>query len=231
MIPPRDRLIVALDLPTVAAAEALVERLGRDVGFYKIGLELCCAGGLALASALVGAGKRIFLDMKFHDIPNTVERATARVAALGVHLLTIHAYPQTMAAAKRGAAGSRLKLLAVTVLTSSDDAELAAAGYAYGARELVARRARQAKAADIDGIVLSPEEIAPVRAAVGPEIILVAPGIRAAGAAVDDQKRVASAAAAIRSGADFLVVGRPITQAPDPREAAAALIAEIASAS
>jgi orotidine-5'-phosphate decarboxylase len=227
---PRECLIVALDLATVAEAEAMIARLGETVAFYKIGLELSCAGGFALAERLVAAGKRVFLDLKFHDIPNTVERATAQVARLGVDLLTVHAYPQTMAAACRGAAGSRLQLLAVTVLTSCDDADLAEAGYATSAKELVARRSAQALAAGIAGIVLSPEEVPATRAAFGHDVLLVTPGIRPAGGPASDQKRVTSAAAAIRAGADLLVVGRPITQASDPEAAAQALIDEIAAA-
>jgi orotidine-5'-phosphate decarboxylase len=229
-IAPRERLIVALDLAPLAEAEAMIARLGETVAFYKIGLELACAGGLPLAERLVAAGKRVFLDLKFHDIPNTVERATAQVARLGVDLLTVHAYPQTMAAAHRGAAGSRLQLLAVTVLTSCDDADLAEAGFAMTTRDLVARRCAQAVAAGIAGIVLSPEEVAATRAALGPDVLLVTPGIRPADSAASDQKRVTSAAEAIRAGADYLVVGRPITQAADPVAAAQAMVDEIASA-
>ena len=227
---PRARLIVALDLPSVADALSMVARLGDSIAFYKIGLELACSGGFELAERLLAAGKHIFLDLKFHDIPNTVERATAQVARLGVDLLTVHAYPQTMAAARRGAEGSPLRLLAVTVLTSCNDADLAEAGYAYGAADLVARRSAQAVAAGISGLVLSPEEVAAVRQAVGPEILLVTPGIRPAGVAAGDQKRVMTAADAIRVGADLLVVGRPITQASDPKGAAEALVEEIAAA-
>ena len=166
------------------------------------------------------AGKRVFVDLKLHDIPNTVERATAQIARLGATFLTVHAYPQTMRAAVAGAKGSGLKLLAVSVLTSSDDADLAEAGYAFGVSELVERRARQAVAAGIDGLVCSPAEAAKIRAAVGDALLLVTPGVRPAGAAAGDQKRVATPAAAIADGADYLVVGRPITQDPDPRAAA-----------
>jgi orotidine-5'-phosphate decarboxylase len=229
-IPAGDRLIVALDVASIDDAQAMVDRLGATVGFYKVGLELACAGGIDFAERLADAGKRVFLDLKLHDIPNTVERACAQVARLGVELLTVHAYPQTMAAARRGVEGSALSVLAVTVLTSCDDSDLAEAGYAFGAKDLVARRAAQAAAAGMHGLVLSPEEAASVRAALGPSMLLVTPGIRPAGAAAADQKRITTAAAAIAAGADRIVVGRPITQASDPRAAAEALIAEIAAA-
>ncbi|MDJ1158911.1 orotidine-5'-phosphate decarboxylase [Chelatococcus sp. SYSU_G07232] len=226
----RDRLIVALDTPTVAEAEALVARLGDAVTFYKIGMEVVYGGGLALAEHLVGAGKKVFLDLKLHDIPNTVERATAQVARLGVTLLTVHGYPQTMKAAVRGRGESALKLLAVTVMTSCDDADLAEAGYAAGVRDTVRRRALQAREAGIDGLILSAEEAGAMRALLGAGMLLVTPGIRPAGSAVGDQKRVMTPAEAIRAGADHLVVGRPVTAAADPRAAAEAIVAEIADA-
>jgi len=227
---PRDQLIVALDAPELDRAERLVAAIGDAARFYKIGMELAYGGGLALAPKLAASGKRVFVDLKLHDIPNTVERATAQIARLGATFLTVHAYPQTMRAAKAGAKGSRLKLLAVSVLTSSDDADLAEAGYAYGVAELVERRARQAVAAGIDGLVCSPAEAAKIRAVVGGALLLVTPGVRPAGAAASDQKRVATPAAAIADGADYLVVGRPITQDPDPRAAAERIVAEIAGA-
>ncbi len=226
----RDRLIVALDLPDVAAAEAMVNRLGDSVGFYKIGLELVYGDGLPLATRLVKAGKKVFLDLKFHDIPNTVARATAQVADLGATFLTIHAYPQTMRAARGALAGSPLKLLAVTVMTSYDDADLAEAGFGMGAAELVARRARQAKDIGVDGLILSPEEAAAMRAALGRDMLLVTPGIRPAGGDLADQKRVMTPARAIAAGADHLVIGRPVTQAADPKAAADSIVAEIAGA-
>lgn len=226
----RDKLIVALDLPSVAGAARMVEALGDAVSFYKVGMELTYAGGLPFAQELARAGKKVFLDLKLHDIPNTVARATEQVAGLGATFLTIHAYPQTMRAAAQAARGSGLKLLAVTVMTSYDDADLAAAGYAYGVKDLVARRAGQAREAGVDGLILSPEEVAAMRALVGPEMLLVTPGVRPAGAALGDQKRVMTPARAIREGADHLVVGRPVTQAPDPRAAAQAIVAEIAGA-
>lgn len=227
---PRDRLIVALDVPTVAEAKHLVGRLGDAVSFYKVGMEMVYGGGLAFAERLVGAGKKVFLDLKLHDIPNTVERATAQVARLGMTFLTVHGYPQTMQAAVRGRGDSGLKLLAVTVMTSYDDADLAAAGYAAGVRDTVRRRAGQAREAGIDGLILSAEETQAMRALLGPDMLLVTPGIRPAGSAVGDQKRVMTPAEAIRAGADHLVVGRPVTAAADPRAAAEAIVAEIAGA-
>jgi orotidine-5'-phosphate decarboxylase len=226
----RDRLIVALDLPTSAEAEAMIARLGDAVSFYKIGMELAYGGGLPLAEKLIAQGKQVFLDLKLHDIPNTVQRAAAQVARMGATFLTVHAYPQTMAAARAGVAGSGLKILAVTVMTSYDDADLATAGYGYGVADLVARRARQAQQAGVDGLILSAEEVAAQRAALGPDMLLVTPGIRPAGADVGDQKRVMTPARAISLGADHLVVGRPVTQAPDPRAAAEAIVADIQSA-
>ena len=227
---PRNALIVALDVPTPEAAAALVSRLGDSVTFYKIGLELAYGGGLSLAERLIGEGKSVFLDLKLHDIPATVERASAQVARLGATFLTVHAFPQTMAAARRGVGDACLKILGVTVLTSYDDADLVEAGYAFGVRDLVARRAAQAETAGLGGLVLSAEEVAAMRARVAPSFRLITPGIRPAGAAAGDQKRVMTPAAALRAGADHLVVGRPITQAVDPKAAAEAILEEMASA-
>jgi orotidine-5'-phosphate decarboxylase len=225
----RGRLIVALDFRDAVTAGEMVARLGDAVTFYKIGMELVYGGdGLALASRLIAQGKRVFIDLKLHDIPNTVERATRQIARLGATFLTVHGYPQTMRAAKAGAEGSSLKILGVTVLTSCDDADLAEAGYAGNVRDVVARRARQAREAGIDGLILSPEELPATRAAVGRDFLLVSPGIRPAGGASGDQKRVTTPAQAIAGGADYLVVGRPVTNAPDPRGAAAAIIEEMA---
>jgi orotidine-5'-phosphate decarboxylase len=226
----REKLIVALDLPEVAKARAMVERLGDSVSFYKIGMELAYGGGFAFVDELARAGKQVFLDLKLHDIGNTVEKATAQIARLGVRFLTVHAFPQTLAAAARGAAGTPLQVLGVTVMTSYDDADLAAAGYRLNVRELVALRAGQAKEAGIAGLILSPEELTATRALVGGDLLLVTPGVRPAGAAVGDQKRVATPAEALLRGADHLVVGRPILAAPDPREAALAIQREIAEA-
>ena len=230
MIDPRDRLIVALDLPGVSAAEAMVARLGDAVSFYKIGMELTYGGGLGLARELIASGKKVFLDLKLHDISNTVAKATEQVAGLGAAFLTIHAYPQTMKAARGALGGSPMKLLAVTVMTSYDDADLAEAGFAFGVKEMVARRARQAQAAGVHGLILSAEEAAEMRALVGPDMLLVTPGIRMADGVLGDQKRVMTPARAIAAGADHLVVGRPVTQAADPVAAAKAIVAEIAGA-
>ena len=230
LIPPRDRLIVALDAADPAEAERLVAELGDSVTFYKIGMELAYGGGLGLAAKFAAAGKKVFVDLKLHDIPNTVERAAAQIARLGATFLTVHAYPQTMRAAVAGAKGSGLKLLAVSVLTSSDDADLAEAGYAFGVRALVGRRAAQARDAGVDGLVASASEAAMLRETIGQSLCLVTPGIRPAGAAAGDQKRIATPAAAIADGADYLVVGRPVTEAADPRAAAEQIVAEIAAA-
>ncbi|HEY8063683.1 MAG TPA: orotidine-5'-phosphate decarboxylase [Methylosinus sp.] len=225
----RDRLIVALDVDSVEAARALVARLGDSVAFYKIGMELAYGGGLPLVEELTAKDKKVFVDLKLHDIGQTVERATRQIARLGADFLTIHGFPQTMRAARQGAEGAGLRLLAVTVMTSYDDSDLAEAGYSIGVAELVARRATQAKAAGIDGLILSPQEVAPIRALVGPQMALVTPGVRPAGAALGDQKRVMTPGEAIAAGADHLVVGRPVTQADDPRAAAEQIIAEIAA--
>ena len=229
-IAPHDRLIVALDIPDVSDARRLVETIGESAVFYKVGMELAYGGGLPLVPELVSAGKQVFLDLKLHDIPNTVERATAQAAKLGAKFLTVHAYPQTMRAAVAGAKGSGMQILAVTVLTSYDDADLFEAVYRFGVVETVRRRAEQALELGVDGLVASAAEAATVRQIVGPEFVLVTPGIRPAGGTIGDQKRVATPAQAIRNGADYLVVGRPVTQSPDPRAAAEAVVAEIKAA-
>jgi orotidine-5'-phosphate decarboxylase len=226
----RERLIVALDFPAVAEAEAMVDKLGDAVVFYKIGYELAYAGGLPLAATLAAAGKRVFLDLKLHDIGNTVARGVASVARLGATFLTVHAYPQTMKAAVEGRAGSDLRILGVTVLTSYDDADLAAAGYDFTVSELVAERAEQARDIGIDGLVCSAEEASSLKPHIGGGMVLVTPGIRPAGADAGDQKRIMTPAAAIAAGADYLVVGRPVLRAPDPRAAAEAIVADIAQA-
>ncbi|MGA9432216.1 MAG: orotidine-5'-phosphate decarboxylase [Xanthobacteraceae bacterium] len=227
-IKPRERLIVALDVSSVEAAEALVARLGDTVSFYKIGYQLAFAGGLPYAHALIDAGKQVFVDLKLHDIANTVAQGVKSVARLGATFLTVHGYPPTMRAAIEAREGN-LRILAVTVLTSFDDADLKAAGYAASVADLVARRAAQARDIGIDGLVCSPEEAAKVRAIVGDKLCLVTPGIRSAGADAGDQKRIATPAAAIAAGADYLVVGRPIIAANDPKAAAEAIVAEIAA--
>jgi orotidine-5'-phosphate decarboxylase len=227
---PRDRLIVALDVPSVAAAEAMIARLGDSVTFYKIGYQLAYAGGLSMARQLTGAGKKVFVDLKLHDIGNTVARGVESIATLGATFLTVHAYPQTMKAAVEARAGSNLKILAVTVLTSYDDGDLHAAGYRLGVSDLVETRARQAQAIGVDGLVCSAEEAAALHKIVGHQMSLVTPGIRPAGASVGDQKRIMTPARAIVAGADYLVVGRPVLEAADPRVAADAIQAEIAQA-
>jgi orotidine-5'-phosphate decarboxylase len=229
-IAPRDRLIVPLDLPGVPAAEAMIARLGDSVTFYKIGYQLAYAGGLPLVRQLADAGKKVFLDLKLHDIGNTVARGVESVASLGATFLTVHAYPQTMKAAVEGRGGSALKLLAVTVLTSYDDGDLHAAGYRLGVSDLVEARAQQAQVIGIDGLVCSPEEAAALRKIVGHQIHLVTPGIRPAGSATGDQKRIMTPAKAIAAGADYLVVGRPVLEATDPKAAANAIVAEIEQA-
>jgi orotidine-5'-phosphate decarboxylase len=226
---PRDRLIVALDVPSVDAAETMVTRLGDAVTFYKIGYQLAFAGGLDYAPKLIQSGKRVFLDLKFHDIANTVAAGVKSVGRLGASFLTVHAFPQVMQAAVE-ARESGLRILAVTVLTSLNDADLAEAGYATTVAALAARRAAQARAVGVDGLVCSPEEVANLRRIVGDRLTLVTPGIRPAGAKVGDQKRVATPAAAIAAGADYLVVGRPIIAASDPKAAAEAIVAEIVGA-
>jgi orotidine-5'-phosphate decarboxylase len=230
LIDPRDRLIVALDVPSVKDAETMVTRLGNSVSFYKFGYQLAFAGGIPFAAGLIAAGKQVFLDLKLHDIGNTVAKGVESVAQMGATFLTVHAYPQTMKAAVEGKSGSKLKILAVTVLTSYDQADLEAAGYSLGVSELVARRAEQARDLGIDGIVCSPEEAANLRGIVGHNLSLVTPGIRPAGSAAGDQKRIMTPAKAIAAGADYLVVGRPIVEAADPKAAAEAIIAEIAQA-
>jgi orotidine-5'-phosphate decarboxylase len=229
MMEPRERLIVALDVGSVEAAQTLVARLGDAVSFYKIGYQLAYAGGLGYVPALIGAGKRVFLDLKLHDIGNTVAQGVKSVAKSGASFLTVHAYPQTMKAAVEAREGN-LRILAVTVLTSYDDADLAAAGYDFTVPELVAERAAQARDIGVDGVVCSAEEAANIRPIVGTKLALVTPGIRPAGAAAGDQKRIMTPAAAIAAGADYLVVGRPIVAAADPKAAAQSIVAEIAAA-
>lgn len=224
---PRDRLIVALDLPNVEAARAMVARLGDAVGFYKIGMELVYGGGLDLVRELAGEGKQVFLDLKLHDIPVTVAKATAQVARLGATFLTVHAYPQTMRAAREAAEGTETRILGVTVLTSMGEDDLAEAGYAAGVADTVARRAAQAREIGIGGLVMSPEEAGAMRAIVGPELVIVTPGIRPRGAAIGDQKRVMTPERAIAEGADYLVVGRPVTQGESPAQIAGSIVAEI----
>jgi orotidine-5'-phosphate decarboxylase len=227
---PRDRLIVALDLPDVEAAEAMIAVLGDAVTFYKIGYQLGYAGGLPLIRKLADAGKKVFADLKLHDIGNTVASGVTSVASLGATFLTVHAYPQTMQAAVEASRGTGMKILAVTVLTSYDNDDLKAAGYQLGVRDLVEVRAQQAQALGIDGIVCSAEEAANLRKLIAPQMCLVTPGIRPAGSDSGDQKRIMTPTRAIQEGSDYLVVGRPVMAAADPKAAAEAIVAEITAA-
>src|SRR5256886_10238391 len=229
-IAPRDRLIVALDLPSVTKAEAMIARLGDSVTFYKIGYQLAYAGGLPLVRKLADQGKKVFIDLKLHDIGNTVARGVESIARLGATFLTVHAYPQTMKAAVEARAGSNLKILAVTVLTSYDDGDLHAAGYRLGVSDLFEARAQQAQVLGVDGLVCSTEETTALDKGVGHRMRLVTPGIRPAGSAAGDQKRIMTPACAISAGADYLVVGRPVMEAADPKAVAEAILAEIVQA-
>lgn len=225
-----NRLIVALDVPSIAEADALATRL-VDLGVVlKIGHQLAYAGGLALAERLIGQGRSVFFDLKLHDIPRTVEEGTRSLAGFGARFLTVHAYPQTMRAAVAGRGSAGLELLAVTMLTSMDDADAREAGYAGSVLDLVLRRAEDAAEAGIDGLVCAATEIEPLRRVVGPDMLLVVPGIRPAGTEAGDQKRVMTPGEAMARGADCLVVGRPITGAADPLGAALAIAAEMGAA-
>ncbi|MBI1404924.1 MAG: orotidine-5'-phosphate decarboxylase [Caulobacter sp.] len=219
------RLIVALDLPTRAEAEAMVEILGDSVAFYKVGLQLLASGGMEMACDLKARGRDVFLDWKLHDIGATVEKATAAIVASGAcDLLTVHAEPQVMEAAVRGRANERsAKILGVTVLTSLSGQDLAQIGYGMGVEALIERRVRQAVDAGLDGVVASPHEAALARRIGGPDFLVVTPGVRPAGAAMNDQARAATPAEALADGASHLVVGRPITAVADPRAVARAI--------
>ena len=226
------RVICALDVPTADDARALVERIGDAVGFYKVGLQLFASDGMALARELKASGAQIFLDWKLHDIGATVEKATAVLAGSGCDLLTVHARPQVMAAAARGAAGSDLKILGVTVLTSLTDEDLMADDHSLSAADLVELRVRQAIEAGIHGVVSSPHEAARVREIAAEaghdDFLIVTPGVRPAGASLDDQARAATPSTALKAGATHLVIGRPITASANPRQAAQAITQEIA---
>ncbi|WP_274626428.1 orotidine-5'-phosphate decarboxylase [Arvimicrobium flavum] len=226
----RDRLIVGLDVPTVREAEAVVKDLEGTASFYKIGYQLAFAGGLDFAKELASGGAKVFLDMKLLDIDNTVAKGVENIAKMGMTMLTLHAYPKAMKAAVEAARGSDLCLLAVTVLTSMDAQDVIDAGYAHDPGTLVLRRAEQARQAGMGGIVCSAAEAAAVRSIVGPDMAIVTPGIRPAGAEHGDQKRVLTPAQAIRAGSSHLVVARPIVGAVDRREAARAILAEMAAA-
>ena len=226
----RDRLIVGLDVPTVADAENVVAGLGDTVSFYKIGYQLAYAGGLEFARDLIADGKKVFVDLKLLDIDNTVAKGVENIARLGAAMLTIHAYPKAMRAAVDAARGSGLCLLGVTVLTSMDDADLADAGYAVGAAALAERRAGQARDAGMGGIVCAAPEAARLRRVIGPDMAVVTPGIRPTGSDAGDQKRIATPADALRAGASHLVVARPVIGASDRNAAAAAILDEMRSA-
>jgi len=230
----RQRLIVALDVPSAAAATELVNKLEGTCRWFKVGLELFTAAGPAVLDPLLAGGHSVFLDLKFHDIPNTVAGAVRSAAALGVRMVNVHAAggPAMLAAAKTALDGvaNPPELLAVTVLTSMDAAQLGSTGVAHSPAEQVELLAKMCMAAGIRGFVCSPQEVADLRALTGPDGVLVIPGIRPAGADAGDQKRLATPADAIRNGASYLVVGRPITQAADPAEAAEAVLKEIAAA-
>ena len=226
-----DKLIVALDFARYDDARHLVDDLSDSVSFYKVGLELLFLDGLALASEIKNDGKRVFLDMKFLDIGNTVEKAVASVAELGFDFLTIHGTDtKTMIAAVKGRGNAPLKLLAVTVLTSLDQADLADQGIVMTPQELVLKRARLAREAGIDGVIASGQEAAAIRAATGNNFLIVTPGIRLPGGDAGDQTRITTPEDALRAGANHLVVGRPITAASDPRRAAQTVLEHIARA-
>jgi orotidine-5'-phosphate decarboxylase len=227
MMEQRDPLIIALDFDSAAAARNLVRSLGDTATFYKVGLELYCAAGKPFVEELITNGKRVFLDLKFHDISETVKRATAVVSQSGVTFLTVHGSASVMRAAAAGRAGSRLKLLAVTVLTSLDDADLIEDGYDRSVSELVSLRARQAADLGIDGVVASPKEASRVRSQAGPNLLIVTPGVRSRGSETGDQKRVSTPGEALSDGADYLVIGRQVTRAADPVKELAAIREEI----
>jgi orotidine-5'-phosphate decarboxylase len=220
-------IIIALDVDSVHEARSLVRRIGAGTSFYKVGLELYSVSGVEFVKELLGEGKQVFLDLKLYDIGETVKRATARIAELGVTFLTVHAVNQVMMAAAAGRGESALQILAVTVLTSFDQSDVDDMGYRMPLSELVAIRAKQALAAKMDGLICSPLDVSTIRGLTGPGMRLVTPGVRSTGAATGDQKRVATPQQAILDGADYLVIGRQVTRAPDPHEACEAILAEI----
>jgi orotidine-5'-phosphate decarboxylase len=228
-IPPRERLIAALDVPDAAQARAFAERLGDAVTFYKIGLELFTAGGtFELLQWLRGRGAKVFADLKLYDIPETVRRAVANLRTSGATFLTVHAERSIMEAAAKEK--GELRLLAVTVLTSFDRSNLAEMGYAGSVEDLVLQRARAALESGCDGVIASGLEAPMIKAAFGARLLVVTPGVRPAGAAVADQKRTVDVAQAFANGADYIVVGRPIRDAADPHAAAESMQASIAAA-
>lgn len=223
----KDRLIVALDVPSAAEAEALVDRMGEQVRFVKVGLELYTVAGPDIVQRLVDRGKRVFLDLKFLDIEETVRRATARVAAMGATFLTVHANRKALIAAVQGRGQSDLKLLAVTVLTNFDGQDLRDMGIQRSVQDLVTARAALAAEVGCDGVVASGEEPQAIRTKVGPNLLIVTPGVRPSGQGTDDHARATTPTQTIASGADYLVVGRPIRNASDPPAATTAILAEM----
>jgi orotidine-5'-phosphate decarboxylase len=226
----KNPLIIALDVASAAEARRVVDVLEGTVEFYKVGLELYTAAGMDFVRELIARGKQVFLDLKFYDIPETVRRATRQAALSGASLLTIHGSKAVMEAAVQGKEGSALRLLAVTVLTSFDQSDLAELGYPSTVEDLVKLRVRNAVSSGVDGIVCSAQEVAQVRQLAGPDVLLVTPGVRSAGAGAGDQKRIATPAQAIRDGADYLVIGRQVTKASDPRSAVEQILEEITAA-
>ncbi|MBM3737253.1 MAG: orotidine-5'-phosphate decarboxylase [Acidobacteria bacterium] len=226
----QDRLILALDLPSIQDAQAMVDQFDGLVRFYKVGLTLQLAAGLQFIQPLLARGNQVFLDYKYFDVEETIRKAVSQAAQLGVTFLTIHGHGRTIQAAVDGRGSSNLKLLAVTVLTSLDASDIAEMGYPCAVEDLVIHRARKAAEAGCDGVVASGLEAARIREAVGDKLLIVTPGIRPEGASGDEQKRRVTPAGAIRSGADYLVVGRPITHQPDPRAAAERILEEMQEA-
>jgi len=227
-----DRLILALDVDSAEKARRIVEDLESSVSFYKVGLELFVIGGTAIVEWLIGRGKKVFLDLKYNDVPETVTRATRAAAGMGVSLLTVHGDGPTVRAAVTGrdaacGANSSLKLIAVTVLTSFNAQDIKDIGFAVPLEELVLQRAKQAHQLGCDGVVASGHEARKIRQAVGPDMLIVTPGIRPSGVASQDQKRVMTPGEALAAGADYLVLGRAITAAANPRTAAEAVLAEM----
>lgn len=223
-------IIIALDVETADEARQIVQATSPSVDFFKIGMELYAAAGMDFVKELCGSGKQVFLDMKFYDIGETVRRAVKQVAQSGVRFLTVHGSESVMRAAVEGRADSKLQLLAVTVLTSFDQTDLADLGYPCSVEDLVALRVSKAMKAEIDGIVCSPLEAGRVRRIAGPDAILVTPGVRSAGSTKGDQKRVATPAEAIRDGANYLVIGRQVTRAQNPAAAVQQILDELAAA-
>jgi len=229
-IPVDERLIVALDVPSLAEARAVTDELRGVVRFFKIGLQLFPLGGVELARELIARGDKVFLDFKFYDIGETVRNAVVSATSIGANFLTVHGDREILQAAVAGRGSSDLKILCVTVLTNLDQAALVEMGYAGTVEDLVLQRALVAKAAGCDGVIASAQEAARLRAALGPDMLIVTPGIRPADAAAHDQKRVMTPAKALNAGADYLVVGRPIVKAQDRRAAAGAILAEMRTA-